>query len=1131
MKSNSEPIPAPLNFNSVISSQDFPNPYLPLPSELVLETLLRKARCLGPSSDGFDRVSQSSDPIRKENFFVPDAVSQEPPRPCQPSVRMVYANVETFCKIRSWLILHQTPQVMDSRDYIDSQIARVTNSIHLLASALLLHRCWLYLVDDAYETTPSTSSKLQKISSGTRYIISDIIQAIHSALPNLIHKVFRDDQHNHVVGEPFIKKRRRQKLPDSSLLDWLEPHLVDWNLRCAMDQFLFRGTDELRSQVIFSAELDDAFKFTKSDSCCNRYQHFIRTFRQFSWNKERKLNIHDDSATRDNAETNMVFLLLQQLKEIRMVVQQSIEAYNDFRSIFCAVFDAPEGLSSIPLQQLISILLSQSSHGGNLCFSEIEENSPFSTLGSITSPNEIYLQQKRLLDLSWKLSLQTRLTLPPLPRYSSALTEHCRSHSMFCSAVSIACITTLLLDGCAKVHSEVRLQTYKLQRVEETSDVQFSSATLFSPDSVLDMILQVVNDFELNCLSRFVTSDSQSSLEKEPAKSNDLTTKRELQIAACALLQTLDDASPTTVVRSFASLFPAISDLSLGKVSTIPYYCYIDQTAIPVDGFADALGCTDADFNVTKSVFDDSKSILPAHMNPNSCPRSRNGNKPCPTSLSLFVDNISQATVVLATIEKGEGRALQCYATPIVITDEIELTEWAVSTTFVKDVHPSTQLLALLDEYTTRCVGLNRHWQDIVYPIINRALLRLLQERDKTDSANDAPVTVITTGSSSGYVQMRSEITADMQLCKAMVALYYIALEAILYCDKVQSACNETSSKKKYVGLESFHQSLLACCCLCVTKANAFAKRFRASPFLKRLTMTSILFITGSGPYEFLKVSNTFLRSLSVNSVAHDKLASPLISPLPALLRNHIEQVEIHTIDSLLWLRNRTLPSGTSFTDKILEYQKKMAEQKSDDDVPCLWPPNVLAPKLQEELEDAGVTTYIAPTYPTPEHPEYDDLCAVLQVIQKLLLLARNRLVALCQQLQVNVQSPVFTQVWVTFRHVLRNHVELFFDRHIDQWILCTLYGVSRSVKYQPELKFAKIIEAYVTVREQELGPIMCQRIVRHIRIAAPTATDEGMGNIISLYNKVFVPKMKDFLLNSESLRRCTMKLTSLQHQ
>jgi Retinoblastoma-associated protein B domain len=280
-------------------------------------------------------------------------------------------------------------------------------------------------------------------------------------------------------------------------------------------------------------------------------------------------------------------------------------------------------------------------------------------------------------------------------------------------------------------------------------------------------------------------------------------------------------------------------------------------------------------------------------------------------------------------------------------------------------------------------------------------------------------------------------------------------------------------------------------------------------------------------------LSCRFLLSLSVSSVARGTLGSPLIFPIPALLRYDIERVEINIIDSLLWLRNNCLPSGKSFTDKILAYQKKMAdyEHESADAMPCLWPPNVLAPTLPEELEDAGVTTYIAPTYPTPDHPEYDDFCAVLKVVRKLLLLTRNRLIALCQQLQVHVQSPILAQVWVTFRHLLRNHIELFFDRHIDQWILCSLYGVSRSVKYHPELKFAKIIEAYVAVREEELGPIMCQRIVRHIRITAPTATDEGMGNIISLYNKVFVPKMKEYLLNSESLRRCTMTLSTMQQK
>lgn len=1073
----------PWRFTSVISAEDFPNPYLPLPSEQVLETLLQKARCVGPSND----VSGGS--LAQDGSHMCEKGDQPTrSRPSSP-LHMSYVDVELFCQIRSWLILHQPPaQGLALREDLDVQIARVTDSIHLLASALILHRCWLHLVEED--------------TSRIRNIVSDVILAIQATLPGLIRDVSQDnDMCNDADGEPYQKKRRRRRKLVEPSLEWLEPHLVDWSLRRAMDQFLFPAKDRVR-------------QMTKSESY-NRYQHFVQTFRRFSRNEKRPVNTDDESKTREITEKKMVLSLLHQLKEVRLVVRQSIEAYNDFRSIFLAVLDKPGVLSSSPFRQ-----------GIDLDFTDIAENSTSAALVLNASSNHMYLQQKRWLDLGWKLSLHARLTLSPPSLHTVMHNDHCRCHAMFCSAASIACIEALLLDGFGKRNSEEPVQQ-KHHSSEGKSDDLMMSAAKYWPDSVWDMILTVVNAVES-------TDDSQSSLEEEVPTGR--ITKRQVQIAAGTLLQSilskleyseksppvdetaqlqaLDDSSKKDIVSSFASVVSALSDHSISKALTISYYHFIDQSAIPIDCFTDSLGSIDADF---------SKSGEPADV-------QRVAN-PLIVPTSLFSDKVSQAAAVLQTIEDMERHTLQCDATPIVITDDMELTEWAISTSFVKDVHPSKHLLALLDEYTRNHIGVKRHWEDVVYPIITRTLQRMSNEYDKKENTEDAPVTLMTKRSSSGYVRMRSKITADMQLCKALVALYYHALEAILYSDKVQSTNDEKSTMKKNVLLESFHQSLLACCCLCVTKANAFAQRLRVSSFMKQLTLTSILLITGSGPYEFLKVSSRFLRSLAVTSVARGKLTSPLIFPLPSLLRNDIEQVEVNIIDSLLWLRNKTLPSGTSFTDRILEYQQTMAIQGPTDARPCLWPPNVLAPTLQEELEDAGVTTYIARTYPTPEHPEYDNLYDLSRVITKLLLLARNRLVALCHRLQVHAQGPVFTQVWVTFRHLLRCHVDLFFDRHIDQWILCTLYGVSRSVKYQPELKFAKIIEAYVAIREQELGPIMCQRIVRHIRITAPTATDEGMGNIISLYNKVFVPRMKDYLLNSESLRRCTITLASSQQK
>jgi hypothetical protein len=86
-----------------------------------------------------------------------------------------------------------------------------------------------------------------------------------------------------------------------------------------------------------------------------------------------------------------------------------------------------------------------------------------------------------------------------------------------------------------------------------------------------------------------------------------------------------------------------------------------------------------------------------------------------------------------------------------------------------------------------------------------------------------ASLTVTTTGPLSGYVQTHREKTADTLLCKAVVALYYHALEAILYCGKVRLMNDQNSAMStpmhsfmnQIVILESFPRALLGCSSVC----------------------------------------------------------------------------------------------------------------------------------------------------------------------------------------------------------------------------------------------------------------------------------------------------------------------------
>jgi hypothetical protein len=454
--------------------------------------------------------------------------------------------------------------------------------------------------------------------------------------------------------------------------------------------------------------------------------------------------------------------------------------------------------------------------------------------------------------------------------------------------------------------------------------------------------------------------------------------------------------------------------------------------------------------------------------------------------------------------------------TPPIITETMELTEWTVSILCLEIVKPSRKLKKYLDAASSKG---NTQWTDVMFPILNRTLLRLSQEGMVDKPTRTAPVSVVSEPES-GLVQINGDVTPDKQLGKAVIALYYHALEAVLF---VESSRLNVTSHPQIVLYPVFHRALLACCCWCVTKSIGVTQKLRATPSLQAMQIYSTLQVTDSNPYDFLKVSDSFVRSLTLET-AQGKLGSPLIFSLPRTLQKDMKQVEMNVSDSLLWARNaKTQDSLPCHIDSFRE--------KTESGV-TLWPPEGLAPTLREEVEDKekgddcdDENNESSINYPTEEHEDYAEYRCVNFLIRKIVKLAFFRLEALCRFLNVPPEVPLATQAWVAFRYLVRNHVDVLFDRHIDHWILCCLYGVGKTIKYTPELSFARLIEAYVVVRGPELGDVTCQRIVRHIKIEEDRTDPGNADNIIVLYNRVFVPTMKHHFLGSESLKRCAAEL------
>lgn len=106
----------------------------------------------------------------------------------------------------------------------------------------------------------------------------------------------------------------------------------------------------------------------------------------------------------------------------------------------------------------------------------------------------------------------------------------------------------------------------------------------------------------------------------------------------------------------------------------------------------------------------------------------------------------------------------------------------------------------------------------------------------------------------------------------------------------------------------------------------------------------------------------------------------------------------------------------------------------------------------------------------------------------------------------------------------------MFYDRHIDQLVLCTIYGVCRVMRVQPEVTFGKLMDAYIAVRKDDQGERACRVILRHVKLVGNENDyrPEGkvVGNLIVFYNQVYVPRMQKHFTMSHSL-----KMSSLEYR
>ncbi|XP_062343686.1 retinoblastoma-associated protein isoform X4 [Cinclus cinclus] len=128
---------------------------------------------------------------------------------------------------------------------------------------------------------------------------------------------------------------------------------------------------------------------------------------------------------------------------------------------------------------------------------------------------------------------------------------------------------------------------------------------------------------------------------------------------------------------------------------------------------------------------------------------------------------------------------------------------------------------------------------------------------------------------------------------------------------------------------------------------------------------------------------------------------------------------------------------------------------------------------------------------------------------KKVYLLAYRRLHTLFLHL-LSEHPDLEPLIWTLFQHTLQNEYELMRDRHLDQIMMCSMYGICK-VK-NVDLRFKIIVSAYKELCNTN------QETFKRVLIR-----EEQYDSIIVFYNLVFMQKLKTNILQYASSRPPTL--------
>ncbi|XP_050232092.1 retinoblastoma-related protein [Mercurialis annua] len=370
------------------------------------------------------------------------------------------------------------------------------------------------------------------------------------------------------------------------------------------------------------------------------------------------------------------------------------------------------------------------------------------------------------------------------------------------------------------------------------------------------------------------------------------------------------------------------------------------------------------------------------------------------------------------------------------------------------------------------------------------------------------------------------------------IKLYYRVLEAMCTAEaQILHATNLTSLLTN----ERFHRCMLACSAELVLATH------------KTVTMLfpAVLERTGITAFDLSKVIESFIR--------HEE-------SLPRELRRHLNSLEERLLESMVWEKGSSMYNSLTVARPSLSVeinrlgllaepmpsldaiavhinfsgglpplpsvQRHEPSPGQNGDIrspkrPCPDYRSVLVERnsftspvkdrllafsnLKSKLPPPPLqSAFASPTRPNPGGG--GETCAETGInvfFSKINKLAAVRINGMVERLQLS-QQHIRENVYRLFQQILSQRTSLFFNRHIDQIILCCFYGVAKISKVN--LTFREIIYNY---RKQ---PQCKPQVFRSVFVDWASARHNGRTgqdhvDIITFYNEIFIPAAKPLLV------------------